>query len=78
MGNKYTITIEEVEGGLAINCVGTGSPDSIAVASGLALMRLAEDIIPKAVKAAAQASNCQCEKCQAARATLTPTSNTRH
>ncbi|WP_160286854.1 hypothetical protein [Pseudomonas knackmussii] len=66
--SKFTITITEENGGLSICLDGTGKKDGAAAVTALALLRLAQDIVPVAAKRAAQKGDCQCEQCKAARA----------
>jgi hypothetical protein len=68
--NKFTITIAEENGCLSVTMDGDGKPEGFAGLTAMALMKHAKEIVPRAVKQAAMASNCQCEKCKAARAEL--------
>ncbi|AMO73825.1 hypothetical protein [Pseudomonas citronellolis] len=66
--SKFTITIEDKNGCLSVTMAGDGKPEGFAGLTAVALMRLAQDVVPKAVKRAAMNSDCKCEKCKAARA----------
>lgn len=68
--DKFTITIAEENGCLSVTMAGDGKPEGFAGLTAVALMRLAKEVVPKAVKRAAMASDCQCEKCKAARAEM--------
>ena len=54
--DKFTITIAD------------GEQEGFARAAAEALMKLAAVVVPQAVARAAARSDCQCEKCKAARA----------
>lgn len=66
--DKFIITIAEENGALSISLSGDGKPEGFARATAEGLMQLATVVVPKAVARAAARSDCQCEKCKAARA----------
>lgn len=66
--SKFTITITEENNGLCISLDGTGRKNGPAAITALALLRIAQEIVPKAARSAAENGTCECNKCKAARA----------